>query len=187
MRRFEAIQRIMECITDEIVVGNIGHPSQELFAVKDRPENFYMLGSMGLASSIGLGLALSTDRTVVVIDGDGATLMNLGSMATIGANKPKNYVLIIVDNGAYGSTGFQPTFTTGGLRLDRIARACAIDQVLAVEDEKHIKPTVRKALDSAEGPCCIVIKTEKGMPDDIAIIPYDALWLRDRFMKRIAP
>jgi sulfopyruvate decarboxylase subunit beta len=176
----------MECITDEIVVCNIGHPSQELFSVRDRPENFYMLGSMGLASSIGLGLALSTHRTVVVIDGDGATLMNLGSLATIGAKRPKNYVLIIIDNEAYGSTGFQPTFTSGALRLDRIARACAIDQVLLIEYEKDIEPRAREVLGSADGPSCIVIKTEKGMPDTIATIPHNALWLRDRFMKTIA-
>ena len=71
MRRYEAIQQIMEVVTNEIVVCNLGHPCQELYAIKDRPKNFYMLGSMGMASSIGLGLALATEQKVVVIDGDG--------------------------------------------------------------------------------------------------------------------
>ncbi|MCZ6743571.1 MAG: thiamine pyrophosphate-dependent enzyme, partial [Alphaproteobacteria bacterium] len=68
----------MEAITDELVVCNIGHPAQELFVIRDRPENFYMLGSMGLASSIGLGLAMSQDKKVVVLEGDGAVAMNMG-------------------------------------------------------------------------------------------------------------
>ena len=88
----------MEAITDELVVCNIGHPAQELFVIRDRPENFYMLGSMGLASSIGLGLAMSQDKKVVVLEGDGAVAMNMGSLATIGLVRPANYVLIIIDN-----------------------------------------------------------------------------------------
>ncbi len=186
MRRFEAIRQIMDAVTDEIVVCTIGHPSQEVYAIKDRPKNFYMLGSMGLASSIGLGLALSTERKVIVIDGDGAVLMNLGSLATVGANKPENYVLIIIDNEAYGSTGFQPTFTGAGLQLDRIAQACNIHKAFRIVREEDIKPAVQNALEAADGPYCIVIKTEKGMPNNVSIIPHHAQWLRDRFMKSIA-
>ena len=186
MRRFEAIQRIMEAVTNEIVVGNIGHPAQELYAIKDRPENFYMLGSMGLASSIGLGLALSTDRKVVVLDGDGAVLMNLGSIATIGALQPKNLVLIIIDNEAYGSTGFQATFTTAGIHLERIARACNIEKTALIVKEEEISPALKKILAADDGPSCLVIKVEKGMPAAVAVIPYDATYLRDRFMKSIA-
>ena len=90
MRRYEAIKKIISQLTDEIVVCNIGHPSQELYQIKDRPQNFYMLGSMGLASSIGLGIALSQPRKVIVIEGEGSVLMNLGGLTTIGINQPKN-------------------------------------------------------------------------------------------------
>jgi len=185
MRRFEAIKKVMETIKDEIVVCNLGHPSQELFMIKDRPENFYMLGSMGLASSIGLGLALSTEKKVVVLEGDGSTLMNLGSLATIGANQPKNYLLVIIDNGAYGSTGFQPTFTAHGLRLDAVAQACTIQNTFFITQEATITPVMEEVLRSDQGPYCVIIKAEKGMPDDLSIIPYEAITIRDRFMESV--
>lgn len=175
----------MEVVSNELVVCNLGHPSQELFVIKDRPENFYMLGSMGLASSIGLGIALSTDRKVMVIEGDGAILMNLGTLATIGINQPKNYLLVIIDNEAYGSTGFQPTFTSNGLSLLNIAQACNFPNPILITGENDIKEVVGKALQTNEGPYCIVIKTEKGMPDTIPIIPYDSITIRDRFMRSI--
>lgn len=187
MRRVEAIQKIMELITDEIVVCNLGHPAQELFIVKDRPQNFYMLGSMGLASSIGLGIALSFNKKVIVIDGDGSVLMNLGSLTTIGVNQPKNYVLVIIDNEAYGSTGFQPTFTSQGLRLDRLAKACNIHKTFSITREEEIIETMKMIVASEDGPYCVVIKTEKGVPDNLPLIPYDSGFIRDRFMKSIKP
>ncbi len=185
MRRFEAIQRIIETVTDEIIVCNIGHPSQELFMIKDRPRNFYMLGSMGLASSIGLGLAMSVDEKVVVIDGDGSVLMNLGTLATTGANQVKNYILVIIDNEAYGSTGFQKTFTSRGIKLDKVAKSCNIHKTFMVNQESKIKEIMEKILKSDDGPYCIVIKAEKGMPDNVSIIPYDSITIRDRFMRSI--
>lgn len=124
MKRFDAITKIMKYINDEIVICNIGFPSRELYQIKDRAKNFYMLGSMGLASSIGLGLAISKDinfiknkentqtidEKVIVFDGDGSILMNLGSLVTIFNQNPKNLILIVFDNGCYGSTGNQCTY-----------------------------------------------------------------------------
>ena len=132
MRRYEALQEIMKVITEEPVVCNLGHPAQELFAVRDRPQNFYMLGSMGLASSIAHGLALCHSGKVVAIDGDASVTMNLGGFATIGHTQPKTLVQIIIDNGANGSTGFQPSFTAENLHLDQIARAAGISRVTVV-------------------------------------------------------
>jgi sulfopyruvate decarboxylase subunit beta len=86
MQRIDIIRRV--AAQDGLIVVNLGFPARELFVVKDRPANFYMLGSMGLASSIGLGLALSQPETVYVIEGDGALLMNLGSLATIAREAP---------------------------------------------------------------------------------------------------
>src|ERR1700677_1604394 len=126
MRRYEALQEIMKVIREEPVVCNLGHPAQELFAVRDRPQNFYMLGSMGLASSIAHGLALCHNGKVVAIDGDASVTMNLGGFATIGHTQAKNLLQIIIDNGANGSTGFQPSFTAENLHLDQIARAAGI-------------------------------------------------------------
>jgi sulfopyruvate decarboxylase subunit beta len=100
MKRRDAIFKIMDSINDELVICNIGFPSRELYDIEDRAENFYMIGSMGLASSIGLGLALSKpDKDVVVIDGDGALLMNMGSLVTVNACKPRNLTWIVINNG----------------------------------------------------------------------------------------
>ncbi|MDR2829763.1 MAG: sulfopyruvate decarboxylase subunit beta [Methanobrevibacter sp.] len=122
MRRYDAIKSIMEHITNEIVVANIGFPSRELYEIKDRNRNFYMIGSMGLASSIGLGLALSQEEKTIIIDGDGSILMNLGSLVTIANQNPDNLILIIIDNHVYGSTGNQPTYTQN-INLLRIAKS----------------------------------------------------------------
>ena len=86
MIRYELLKELLPVISDHLVVCNIGAPSQELFNLDDQPSNFYMLGSMGLASSIGLGLALSQPRPVIVIDGDGSVLTNLATLATIEKN-----------------------------------------------------------------------------------------------------
>ena len=126
MARREAIKDIMENIDNEIVVCNIGFPSRELYDIYDRDENFYMIGSMGLASSIGLGLALSKpNRDVVVIDGDGALLMNMGSLVTINAWNPRNLTWIVINNGAYGSTGNQETYAKD-LNLSEIASSVGL-------------------------------------------------------------
>ena len=126
MQRRDAIERIMESIDDELVVCNIGFPSRELYDIRDRDENFYMIGSMGLASSIGLGLALSRpDKDVVVIDGDGALLMNMGSLVTVNACNPRNLTWIVINNGAYGSTGNQKTYAED-LNLVEIAKSVGL-------------------------------------------------------------
>ena len=186
MRRYEALQEIMKVITEEPVVCNLGHPAQELFAVRDRPQNFYMLGSMGLASSIAHGLALCHSGKVVAIDGDAAVTMNLGGFATIGHTRPKNLVQIIIDNGANGSTGFQPSFTASNLQLDQIARAAGITRVTVVTAQKDIAPTVAATLAADQGPSVILIRTEVGMPDNIAVIPLGAIAIRDRFVRSLS-
>ena len=101
MKRIEAIILAGQSAAEQnaLLICNIGYPSRELFSVSDRPENFYMLGSMGMASSIGLGLALARpERRVLVLDGDGSVLMNLGSLASIAHHGPENYLLVILDN-----------------------------------------------------------------------------------------
>jgi len=185
MRRYEALQEIMKAITDQPVVCNLGHPAQELFTVRDRPQNFYMLGSMGLATSIAHGLALCHPGKVVAIDGDAAVTMNLGGFATIGHTRPKNLVQIIIDNGANGSTGFQPSFTADNLQLDQIARAAGISRVTVVTAQKDIVPTVAAALASDQGPTVILIRTEVGMPDNIGVIPLNGVAIRERFVKSL--
>src|SRR6266850_4420736 len=118
MNRLEATRIVVELAGDAPIVASLGHPAYDLFAAGDRPQNFYTWGSMGLASSIGLGLALARpELRVFVLDGDGSLLMNLGSLATIGFLRPANLVLVVMDNETYATTGGQPTPTAGCARL----------------------------------------------------------------------
>jgi sulfopyruvate decarboxylase subunit beta len=159
MKRIEAILLAAEAAQAQgaLLVCNIGYPSRELFSVKDRPENFYMLGSMGLASSIGLGLALARpERKVMVLDGDGSVLMNLGTLASIAHHAPRNYLLVILDNCCYGSTGSQPTCTALGTDLYALAKAAGIERVEQVDEPGNLAQALT-------GDCrAIVVKVEEG-------------------------
>ena len=181
LRRVDAIRILMEYVTDEIVVCNIGYPSRELYYIKDRPENFYMLGSMGLCSSIGLGLALSLNRKVISIEGDGSILMNLGTLSTIGYTKPDNFILYIIDNSVYGSTGNQRTHTEN-TNLCEIARACGIDAV-EVSQEDDLRRVIKEALDENKTKV-IVVKVEP-YNENVGNIPLHPMYIKFRFMESI--
>lgn len=109
MRRIEAIREIMKEIKNEIVISSTGMISRELYAVKDRSRNFYMEGSMGCALAIGLGIAINSEHKVIVISGDGAVLMSLGTMVLHKKLNPSNLTHYILDNNSHSSTGGQPT------------------------------------------------------------------------------
>src|SRR5881296_2776646 len=127
MTRLEATRTICEVAGDAAIIASLGHPAYDLFAAEDRGRNFYTWGSMGLASSIGLGLALARpDIRVIVLDGDGSLLMNLGSLATIGMYAPGNLAVVVMDNEEYATTGGQKTPTAHGADLAGAARAMRI-------------------------------------------------------------
>lgn len=109
MRRIDAIKKIMEGVTDEAVISSTGMISRELYAVKDRPRNFYMEGSMGCALAIGLGIAVNSRHKVIVISGDASALMSLGTMALHRKLNPENVKHYILDNNCHASTGGQKT------------------------------------------------------------------------------
>lgn len=182
-RRYELLQAIAPIITDELFVCNIGFPSQELYGIRDYKNFFYMLGSMGLSSSIGLGLSLTTDKTVISLDGDGSVLMNLGTLPTIANQAGKNYILLIVDNGAYGSTGDQPTYTSGKTDLAAMARGAGIEKVVEV-DGRDIVACLQKCI-AEDGPHVIVAKVEPGTPP-VKAIPLAPTTIRDRFRAAVA-
>ncbi len=139
MHRIDALRAIKEEGGDALLICNIGDPSRELCSLGDAPNQFYMLGSMGLASSIGLGVAMAQPgRRVIAIDGDGAVLMNMGSLATIGVQGLSNLLLIIIDNGAYGSTGGQGTCTALVTDLAAVARGAGVKDVRAVDEESEL-------------------------------------------------
>lgn len=125
LTRTEALRAVQDAIGDEdVVVATTGYTGRELFALDDRPNQLYMVGSMGCASSLGLGLALARpDRRVVVLDGDGALLMRLGALATVGYERPANLVHVVLDNGVHESTGGQSTVSRS-IDFCALARAC---------------------------------------------------------------
>ena len=175
MARYKAIYEIMEYIEDELVICNIGFPSRELYEIDDRPRNFYMIGSMGLASSIGLGLALAKPyEDVVVIDGDGSLLMNMGSLVTVFANNPSNLTWIVIDNGAYGSTGNQDTYAQK-LDLIDIARSVGFESSYDFD-----KINLGEVIDSDDA-SFVVYKTEAGN-SNAPIIDLDPITIKERFM-----
>ena len=119
MKRYSFSKILVEHVQDELIVSTVAPTNHELFSVKDLPTSFYMRHSLGMASSIGLGLALARpDRKVIVLEGDGGILMNLGSLATIATQHPKNLILFILDNRCYENTGCQPTATAYRTHLD---------------------------------------------------------------------
>ncbi len=184
MRRIDAIGETAASVRqkDALLVGNIGVPCKELHHVCDMPANFYMLGSMGLASSIGLGLALSRpDKRVVAIEGDGSVLMNMGTLATIASQEPQNYLLIIIDNGAYGSTGNQPTATSKNTDLAAVARGAGNRNV----HEAFNKEELRKVLDNTDHGI-IVVKAEPGNTD-APVIDMTPEFILRRFMDKSSP
>jgi sulfopyruvate decarboxylase subunit beta len=183
MIRSEILRDIAPILRDQLVVCNIGLPSQELHMIDDQPTNFYMLGTMGLSSSIGLGLALSQPKTVISIDGDGSVLTNLGTLPTIANNVADNYVLMIIDNGSYGSTGDQPTYAGMKTKLEKVAEACGCENVVVCQDVDTGK-TLQAALDSKKM-TVIVVKCDSGNIK-LPVITMDPVVIRDRFMKAVA-
>ena len=183
MIRSEILREIAPILRDHLVVCNIGLPSQELHMIDDNERNFYMLGTMGLSSSIGLGLALAQDKTVISIDGDGSVLTNLGTLPTIANNVSDNYILLIIDNGSYGSTGDQPTYAGKKTKLEKVAVACGCENVVTCQDVDTGK--VLQAAIESKKMTVIVVKCDSGNIK-LPVITMDPVVIKDRFMKAVA-
>lgn len=188
MNRLEATRRICEVAGDAAIIASLGHPAYDLFAAEDRPRNFYTWGSMGMASSIGLGLALARpDVRVIVLDGDGSLLMNLGSLATIGLLRPSNLVVVVMDNEQYATTGGQPTPTALGADLAAAAIAMRVEaQTVRTADELRaaLQSRDRRAESAApHGPLVVVAKVSESAPTAKPTLDYVAI--KQRFMTAI--
>jgi sulfopyruvate decarboxylase subunit beta len=174
MTRLEATRVVVDAAGDAPIVASLGHPAYDLFVARDRPQNFYTWGSMGVASSIGLGLALARpDTRVFVLDGDGSLLMNLGSLATIGLLQTPNLVLVVMDNEAYATTGGQQTPTAHGADLEAAARAMRIAATATVRTAADLRAHLADAR-------LIVAKVTESAPT--AKPPLDCVFIKQRFM-----
>lgn len=180
MKRIEVIASVAEL--QGLLICNLGLPSRELYSISDKPSHFYMLGSMGMASSIGLGLALAQNKRVYVIDGDGSILMNLGSLATIAQHAPNNYCLVVVDNKGYGSTGHQPTATAGGKTdLAHLARAAGIQQVCVVNTVEDLNECLYRHREE----CTVVIAETDVSGAEVPHVPLMPRFITKRFMQEV--
>jgi sulfopyruvate decarboxylase subunit beta len=174
---------LSEILTDQPLIICNGFASREVYKLADRPANFYMIGSMGVAPAIGLGVALAKpNKTVVVFDGDGNVLMGMGTLATVGALKPKNFIHVVFDNEVYGSTGNQPTLSRI-VPLDQVAKAAGYRNVERVREREDIvyefKDMLRK-----EGPSFLLVKITEQV-EDVDRVPLEPDEITRRFMAAI--
>ena len=166
---------------DEAVIGGIGNTNFDLYAAGHRPQNFYMLGSMGLACPIALGVAVAQpERGVIALEGDGSILMGLGCLATIAKVKPRNLTVIIMDNGLYQITGKQQTATHGITDIVAVARATGIADAQWVRDEAHFDALIERRFE-ADGPVFLAAKIDD--KPGAAQPPRDPALVRNQFMK----
>jgi len=166
---------------DSVVVGTTGYTGRELFAIADRPNQLYMVGSMGCASSFGLGLSLALpEKRVLVADGDGAALMRMGNFATIGAYAGRNFQHLLLDNGVHESTGGQATVSRG-LSFAGVARACGYRSA----DEGLSGADLERFLRTSEGPSLLQLKTRPGVPEGLPRPDVKPRQVKQRLMRHL--
>jgi len=181
MHRQEVIGAVLELTSaSDIIVSNIADATFELYKLGDRPRNFYMLGSFGLAPSIALGLALARKERVVAINGDGALLYSLGCLSTEGRYAPGHLVHVVVDNGSHGATGYQPTATSVRTDVAAVAAGCGLEST-TVHDLAAFRMTFEAAL-GAPHPAVVVAKVGEMPPEPAPLPPLSGEEIRERFM-----
>ncbi|MCK1278197.1 hypothetical protein IVB46_23545 [Bradyrhizobium sp. 61] len=181
MNRFDVTSRLIARLKhEEAVIGGIGNTNFDLWAAGHRPQNFYMLGSMGLAFPIALGVALAQpDRRVLALEGDGSLLMQLGALATIAALKPKNLIMIVMDNGIYQITGAQPTPAAGVADIVAIATGSGLANSAWAADEEDFERLVDEAMSASE-PSLIAVRIDD--KPGVGTTRRDPVQIRERFM-----
>jgi thiamine pyrophosphate-dependent acetolactate synthase large subunit-like protein len=183
----DALDRIAPRLRDEVCVHANGHLSRAAFGVRDADTSFYMIGSMGLASSIGLGIALGRpDRRVIVFDGDGNVLMNLGTLAMIAAAAPPNLLHLCFDNSAHASTGGQPTISDR-VALDSLARAAGYRWTGRVESPEALDEALPGFL-ARPGPAFLLVRIALAPPGAPGPrIPWTPVEMTARLRRALGP
>lgn len=166
MRRFDAINAILDSLADDdIALFTTGMIGREAFHAKERKSNFYMVGSMGLVSSVGFGIALNAKKKIFIFDGDGSVLMDMGTMAMIASEQPTNLYHIILDNGSYQSTGGQPAISEA-IDLSLVAKAVGYAGVAKISEMTQLQ-NVLKSIHAKKCPFFMLVKVDKGGLRDI--------------------
>lgn len=181
MNRFELTKRLTSQLKhEEAVIGGIGNANFDLWSSGQRPQNFYMLGSMGLAVPIALGVAIAQpQRHVVALEGDGSLLMQLGCLATVAMRAPTNLTIVVWDNGIYQITGGQPTASASAADLVAIARGAGIAKSAWAADEEDFERLFAQALKG--GPSLIAARIDD--KPGVGTTDRDPVQIRARFMQ----
>ena len=162
MNRNAATRLLVDRLTNEVIVSNLGQATTDLQLVSDRDLNYYTFGSMGQCSSIGMGIALARpDTKVVCLDGDGSLIMNMGMLCTVANVAPKNLCIVVWDNERHETTGGQPTATAHRSSLAQMARGAGIEKVIEPRDETELGHAFDRIL-SEEGPFVVPVKIRVG-------------------------
>ena len=179
--RYEAIEQVLSHVQGgDLVVSTTGMISRELFTLNDRPGNFYMIGSMGLASAMGLGLAIQAPRKrVFVLEGDGSAMMSLGTLPLIASEAPSNLVHIILDNEAYESTGGQASISSK-FDLAQTAGTTGYPWTRRVEDLEELEAALTEAKQCGQL-SLILIKCGIAPIEGIPRVSHTPEEIRDRF------
>ncbi|MGQ0652958.1 MAG: thiamine pyrophosphate-dependent enzyme [Betaproteobacteria bacterium] len=184
MNRFDLTSRLVKRLKNEAVVGGIGNTNFDLWAAGQRPENFYMLGSMGLAVPIGLGVAIAQpQRKTFVLEGDGSLLMQLGSLGTVATVAPKNLAIVVFDNRMDQITGSQKTLTATTVDLVAVAKGAGLAQSEWAKNEAHLGALVDRAL-KGDGPWLIGARIDGEKP--AGVTERDPAKIRQRFMEGLS-
>ncbi|MBR1121935.1 hypothetical protein JQ628_10465 [Bradyrhizobium lablabi] len=182
MNRFDLTSRLVARLrNEEAVIGGIGNTNFDLWAAGHRPQNWYMLGSMGLAFPIALGVALAQPkRRVFALEGDGSLLMQLGTLSTIATLAPRNLTMVIMDNGIYQITGAQPTPAATTADLVAIAQASGLSNSTWAADEEDFERLIDQSLTS-DGPTLIGVRIDD--KPGTGTTKRDPVQIRENFMR----
>ena len=184
LNRREVVQSLFSNRGDMLVVTGLGQACYDAYAAGDDPRTFYLWGAMGGAVPMGLGMAIARpNQRVMVLTGDGELLMGLGSLAVVGAEKPTNLAVVVLDNERYGETGQQVTHTARGTDLAGMAKAAGFRETLVVDGDQGMAEAMRMARE-AEGPVLVVIKVSAD-PVPMALPPKDGAYLKNRFREAL--
>ncbi len=185
LSRRDVVAELLRDRGDLLVVAGLGGPSWDCAASGDDPRSFYLWGAMGLATSVGLGLALAQpSRRVLVVTADGEMLMDLGSLTTIAVHGPKNLSIVVLDNERYGETGGQETHTARGVDLAGMARAAGILEARTIRKAGELSP-LRTAIHDGEGPFFADVKVSASRAP-MALPPRSGSFLHHRFREAVS-
>lgn len=178
------VAKLVRGAPDALIVAGLGSAAYDVFAAGDRDRNFYLWGAMGGATALGLGLALAQpEESVVVITGDGEQLMGMGSLATVGVQRPANFTIVVLDNGRFGETGMQRSHASLGTDLVAVAKGCGIEDAFAVARLEEAD-AVAQRVKARRGTAFVLVSI--AADEQPRVLPArDGVYLKNRFRAQL--